>query len=134
MKKLIIVLFLSILGITSYGQDQKGTDKIIKDWITSFNNQKYGEVYKLYSPTYQSQVSLEKQTKMLKDIYGMMGKLASAKFISYKEYAYKYIFYAKKNQIEADVTLVVDKNSKFSYLSFDAIGGKGDPPPAAKEN
>jgi intein-encoded DNA endonuclease-like protein len=87
----------------------------------------------LYSSTYRSKVSLEKQTEMLKDVYGMMGKLGSAKFISYKEYVYKYVFYAKKNQIEADVALVIDKDLKLSYLSFDAIGGKGDPPPAAKK-
>jgi len=68
----------------------------------------------------------------MKETFGMMGKLKSIKFISYKDYVYKYIFYAKANQIEGDVTIVVNKDYQLGYLVFNSIGGAGDPPPAAK--
>ena len=132
-KRYILFAFFSICTSGVFAQDQIGTDKAIKQWISSFNHQKYEEVYNLYSSGYKAKMTLANQIEMLKDIYGMMGKLKSAKFISYKEYVYKYIFYANKNQKEAAVTIVIDKDLKFNYLTFDSIGGTGDPPRAARQ-
>jgi hypothetical protein len=117
--------------LLTFAQDKK-VDSVLKIWIDCFNKQNYQKAYDLYAPAYKQKVSLDGLTNRMKETFGMMGKLKSVNFISYKDYVYKYLFYAKSNQIEADVTLVVIKDYKLGYLVFDSIGGTGDPPKSAK--
>ena len=130
MKKIIFITVLIFACSTTFGQDKK-TDEVVEKWKNYFNKEDYKSAYDLYSQAYQQKSSLSNLTRSMKDVYGMMGKLKSIKFISYKDYVYKYIFYAKANQIEADVSIVVNKDGQLGYLNFDSIGGTGDPPPMA---
>jgi len=130
MKKIIIIVLLSFISLISFGQDKK-VDEVLNKWKNFFNKQDYKSAYDLYTLGYRQRVTLEAVTEQIKRAYDMMGKLKSIKFISYKDYVYKYVFYSKANQIEGDVSIVVSKDYQLGYLSFDRIGGTGDPPPMA---
>ncbi|MFA6277594.1 MAG: hypothetical protein WC622_12635 [Pedobacter sp.] len=131
MKKTVIISLICISSLLTFAQDKK-VDSVLNKWIDCFNKQDYQKSYNLYAPVYKQKVSLEWVTNQMKETFGMMGKLKSIKFISYKDYVYKYIFYAKANQIEGNVIIIVNKDYQLGYLVFDSIGGTGDPPPAAK--
>jgi hypothetical protein len=131
MKNFLIIAFLCFNSLLTFSQDKK-VETVLNVWMDHFNKKEYQRAYDLYAPAYKQKVSLEWLTNQMMETFGMMGKLKSTKFVSYKDYVYKYIFYAKANQIEADVTIVVNKDYQLSYLVFDSIGGTGDPPPAAK--
>lgn len=105
---------------------------MLNKWKDCFNKQDYKPAYDLYTSAYKQKVTLEQLTSNMKNVYGMMGKLKSIKFVSYKDHVYKYIFYSKANKIEADVSIVLSKDYQLGYLSFDRIGGTGDPPPMGK--
>lgn len=133
MKKSIIITFLSVISLASFGQDKK-VDQLLNKWIDCFNKQDYSAAYGLYTLGYKQKVSKEAVSKQIEGIFGMTGKLKSIKFISYKNGVYQYIFYSKANQIESDVSIVISKDYQLGYLSFDRIGGTGDPPPMSKQN
>ncbi|TCC92318.1 hypothetical protein EZ428_11370 [Pedobacter frigiditerrae] len=130
MKKKIIIVLISFISSISFGQDKK-VDEVLNKWKDCFNKQDYKSAYDLYTLGYRQKVSEESVTKQMKEVYNMMGKLKSVKFVSYKDYVYKYIFYSKANHIEGDVSIVVSKDYQLGYLSFDRIGGTGDAPPMA---
>ncbi len=130
MKKVFIIWLMSFVSFLSFGQDKK-VDEVLNKWKDSFNKQDYKSAYDLYTLGYKQRVTLEDVTEQMKRAYGMMGKLKSIRFISYKDYVYKYVFYAKTNHIEGDVSIVVSKDYQLGYLKFDRIGGTGDPPKMA---
>lgn len=130
MKKVFIIGLLSFISIISFGQDKK-VDEVLNKWKDCFNKQDYKSAYDLYTLGYRQRVTVEAVTEQMKRVYKMMGKLKSIKFVSYKDYVYKYSFYSKANQIEGDVSIVVSTDYQLGYLSFDRIGGTGDPPPMA---
>ncbi|RZL49376.1 MAG: hypothetical protein EOP00_07170 [Pedobacter sp.] len=130
MKRIIVVGLLSFISLTSFGQDKK-VDELLNRWRDCFNKQDYKSAYELYTLGYKQKVSEGVVTKQMKEVYNMMGKLKSIKFVSYKDYVYKYTFYSKANHIEGDVSIVVSKDYQLGYLSFDSIGGTDDPPPIA---
>lgn len=130
MKKTVIIGLLSFISLISFGQDKK-VDELLNKWKDCFNKLDYKSAYDLYTLGYKQKVSEESVTRQMKDVYNMMGKLKSIKFVSYKDYVYKYIFYSKANHIEGDVSIVVSKDYQLGYLSFERIGGTGDPPPMA---
>ncbi|MFD0942032.1 hypothetical protein [Pedobacter boryungensis] len=131
MKKILIIGLLSFISLITFAQD-KNVEVAINKWIDCFNEKNYRGAYDLYASVYKQKVPLETVTAQMKEVFGMMGKLKSIKFISYKDYVYKYIFYAKTNLIEADVSIVINKDYQFGYLGFESIGGTGDPPKAGK--
>lgn len=132
MKYILIGLF-TVFGLTSFAQEQAKVDKALKVFIGKFNDQKFDEIYTIFVAD-PSSASKQRFTAMLKDAYGMMGKLKSAKVKSVHGQTYQYIFFSKKNEIESDVTFKLDENLKFISFSFDNIGGKGDPPPMASKD
>ncbi len=122
-------MFFYLMSSSVFAQNEK-VSKVLNQWVVCFNKQDYQKAYDLYAPFYKDKVSLDILTKNMKMVYGMMmGEIKGIKFISFNGQYYKFILYAKSNQIEADVTLVVDSEYKFRYFNFDGIGGRGNPPP-----
>lgn len=130
MKKIVFIAFFHLASFSLFAQNEK-VDKVINQWIGCFNQQDYQKAYDLYAPFYKDKVSLETLAKNMKMVYGMMGNIKKIKFISFNGQYYKYVLYARSNEIEADVTIVVDGEYKFRYFNFDSIGGRGNPPPVA---
>ncbi len=131
MKKIVFVVLFSLISFSLYAQNEK-VDSVLRKWVACFNKQDYQKAYDLYAPFYRDKVRLDIFTKNMKMVYGMMmGEIREIKFISFNGQYYKFILFAKSNQIEADVTLVVDSEYKFRYFNFDGIGGRGNPPPVA---
>ncbi len=130
MKKIVFVVLFSLISFSLYAQNEK-VDSVLKKWVDCFNKQEYQKAYDLYASFYRDKVTLDVLSKNMKMAYGMMGNIKTVKFISFNGQYYKFILYAKSNQIEADVTIVVDSEYKFRYFNFDNIGGRGNPPPVA---
>jgi hypothetical protein len=131
MKTVMLTLSLLFASVMLFGQDKK-VDEVVKKWKGYFNQQDHQAAYDLYSPFYQKRVALPILTENMKRAYDLMGKLKSFKLISFKDHVYRYVLYAKANQVSAEVTLVVDKNFQLNYFTIDQIGGQGDPPPMEK--
>lgn len=129
-KLLVLVFFLHFMSFFSQAQHAK-VDSLLNKWKESYNKQDYEKSYALYASFYKDKVDLGKFTKSLSTIFQLMGPIKSFKYVSFNGQYYKYLFFGQ-NAVEADVIIVVDVDNKFRYLNFEAIGGKGDPPPIGK--
>jgi hypothetical protein len=131
-KILLLVLFLNFLNVFSYAQNVK-VDSLLGKWKEFFNKRDHEKSYGMYANFYKEKVDLEKFTKSLTTIFHLMGPIKSFKYVSFNGQYYKYLFFGQ-NDVEADVIVVVDVDSKFRYLNFETIGGKDDAPPVGKMN
>ncbi|MGY0035169.1 DUF3887 domain-containing protein [Pedobacter sp. NJ-S-72] len=131
MKLSILLIIVSLFSFSAIAQDKYAED-IAKKFVTQFNSQKYDDIFDSFSSKYQKKITKKELVSYLKQIKGMTGGFRSASFLARSYRVYNYFLKAKIEGISAEFQFSTDQDNKIDFISFQRIGGTGNPPPVGE--
>jgi len=89
MKKIIILIVLTLIVNLSFGQTEKADNKVVTEkFVRNYNDDDYNGIFSMFADVMKEELPIDKTTEFLKGLKSQAGNISNREFVKYENGTY----------------------------------------------